>query len=303
MNANGIEADLWDLQQHIVVGVTFYDKTEYTLDPDYGYVIPVAMRGLLVNQHLVREAYKNHDDVYAPHLTEHKHTDDIVKMYTQEGNHIYYMKKTFEDFSYIAKWIFPLLLIITLFFNLDTYEKSMKKIIPPIFAGFAFLFLGFSITSIVLEDPAGEDGQKLNSNIENEAFQRTWTYVSETSAIIYWQLDDISESANSFIEYGKTENLDQQTVITKKPRWAHWHRLKGLESGEIYYYRMVFVDPTGEYKTESEILKIKPVMKDNAIRIPGDMTGSTPYILDQTDAYYILTEDIKAEGTAIEIAA
>jgi len=112
LNANGIEADLWDLQQHIVVGVTFYDETEYTLDPDYGYVIPVAMSGLQKNPNLVRTAYKNHDDVYAPHLTEHKHTEDLVKMYTQEGNHIYYMKKSFEDFSYIAKWVLPFLLIL-----------------------------------------------------------------------------------------------------------------------------------------------------------------------------------------------
>ena len=112
LNANGIEADLWDLQQHIVVGVTFYDETEYTLDPDYGYVIPVAMSGLQKNPNLVRTAYKNHDDVYAPHLTEHKHTEDIVKMYTQEGNHIYYMKKPFEDFSYVAKWVLPFLLIL-----------------------------------------------------------------------------------------------------------------------------------------------------------------------------------------------
>ncbi len=112
LNANGIEADLWDLQQHIVVGVTFYDETEYTLDPDYGYVIPVAMSGLQKNPNLVRTAYKNHDDVYAPHLTEHKHTEDLVKMYTQEGNHIYYIKKSFEDFSYIAKWVLPFLLIL-----------------------------------------------------------------------------------------------------------------------------------------------------------------------------------------------
>ncbi len=38
---------------------------------------------------------------------------------------------------------------------------------------------------------------------ESKAFQRTWSYVSETSAILYWQLEDISLSANSFIEYGK----------------------------------------------------------------------------------------------------
>ncbi len=179
----------------------------------------------------------------------------------------------------------------------------MKKLLPAIFTGFSFLFLGFTFTSIVSENPADQGSQMLNTSIENEAFQRTWTYVSETSALIYWQLEEISLSANSYIEYGKTEDLGKQTTMTKKPRWAHWHRLKGLEPGETYYYRMVSVDPENSNKTMSEILKIKPEKKENVIRIPGDMTGPTPYILDQKDAYYLLTEDIKAEGTAIEIAA
>jgi hypothetical protein len=159
----------------------------------------------------------------------------------------------------------------------------MKKLLPAIFTGFAFLFLGFSITKIVLEDPDDQGGDMVNTRIMSEAFQRKWIFVSETSAIIYWQLEEIGLSANSYVEYGKTEKLGFKTLMTKKPRWAHWHRLKGLESGEIYYYRMVFVDPAGEYKTESEILKIEPEIKENAIRIPGDMSGSTPYILDQTD--------------------
>ena len=180
---------------------------------------------------------------------------------------------------------------------------TAKKILPAIFAGLAFLFLGFSITRIILEDPGDQGGDLFNTNIRSEAFQRKWTFVSETSAIIYWQLEEIGLSANSYIEYGKTEDLGKQTAITTKPRWSHWHRLKGLEPGETYYYRMVFVDPSGEYKTESEILNIKPEKKNNAIRIPADMSGSTPYILDHKDAYYLLTEDIKAEGTSIEIVA
>ena len=112
LNANGIDADLWNLQQHIVVGVTLDNGTEYTLDPDYGYVIPHGVTALHKNPELVREAYRHHDDKYAPHLLEHKHTDDIVKMYSQDGNRIYYMKKPFEDFLYFAKWILPLLLLL-----------------------------------------------------------------------------------------------------------------------------------------------------------------------------------------------
>ena len=124
LNAYGIEADLWDLQQHIVVGVKFHDGTEYTLDPDYGYVIPVAMRGLQDNPNLVREAYLNHDFVYASHVTEHKHTEDIVKMYTQAGNHIYHMDKSFEDFSYVAKWILPFLLVLPYLITLFIRKKA-----------------------------------------------------------------------------------------------------------------------------------------------------------------------------------
>jgi len=115
LNVHGIKADLWDLKQHIVVGATFEDGTEYTLDPDYGYVIPYGMATLHNDPELVKEAYKNHDGVYAAHLTEHKHTGDIVQMYTQDGNNIYQMKKEFEDFSYMAKWILPLLLILPYF--------------------------------------------------------------------------------------------------------------------------------------------------------------------------------------------
>ncbi len=161
----------------------------------------------------------------------------------------------------------------------------MKKLIFTLLAGTVFLLQGFSIST------------------DHEAFQRVWTYVSETSAVVYWQLEDISLSANSFIEYGKTKRLGEQTEITSKPRWAHWHRLKGLEPGKTYYCRMVSIDPDNQKRTESEIFEINPQIKKEAIRIPDDLSGSTPYILDQKDALYILTEDITAEGTAIEIAA
>ncbi len=127
LNANGIEADLWDLQGHIIVGTTFEDGTEYTLDPDYGYVIPFGMKALQEDPELIREAYIHHDKVYAPHLKEHKHTEDIVSMYTQEGNGIYYMKKPFEDFSYWAKWILPILLILPYFSTISRRLSVRKK--------------------------------------------------------------------------------------------------------------------------------------------------------------------------------
>ncbi len=67
------------------------------------------------------------------------------------------------------------LINIALFVNPDYKEKSMKKLLPALFTGFAFLFLGFSITRIVLEDPSGQGRQILNTSIRSEAFQRKWT--------------------------------------------------------------------------------------------------------------------------------
>ncbi len=111
LNDQGIEADLWDIKGHVVVDAKFSDGNRYTLDPDYGHLVPYGMEAIQANPELVRESYKNQDDVYAPHLTKHKHTDDIVQMYARDGNHIYYMDKTYEDFSYIAIWILPILLM------------------------------------------------------------------------------------------------------------------------------------------------------------------------------------------------
>lgn len=80
LNHDGIEADLWDIKGHVVVEAKFSDGTHYTLDPDYGQYVPLGMDAIQANPELVREAYKDQDDVYASHVKEHKHTDDIVKM-------------------------------------------------------------------------------------------------------------------------------------------------------------------------------------------------------------------------------
>lgn len=121
--SKGIEADLWDIKGHIVVDAKFSDGLRYTLDPDYGQYVPFGMEAIQANPELVREWYADQDDVYAPHLKEHKHTNDIVKMYEKDGNHIYFMKEGFEDFSYVAIWIIPFLLCLPYLF------VSIRKII------------------------------------------------------------------------------------------------------------------------------------------------------------------------------
>jgi hypothetical protein len=112
LNDNDIKADLWDLWGHVVVEAGFSDGTKYTLDPDYGNHVPYGVEHLQTNLDIIREFYKNQDSVYADHYKDHRHTEDIVNLYEKDRNHIYYMKKSFEDFSYIAIWIFPILLIL-----------------------------------------------------------------------------------------------------------------------------------------------------------------------------------------------
>jgi len=82
------------------------------LDPDYGNHVPYGIKHIQANLDIIRESYKNQDSVYSDHYKDHRHTEDIVDLYEKDGNHIYYMEKSFEDFSYTAKWILPILLII-----------------------------------------------------------------------------------------------------------------------------------------------------------------------------------------------
>lgn len=116
--SKGIEADLWDIWGHIVVDAKFSDGTRYTLDPDYGQYVPHGMKEIEANPEIVRESYADQDDVYEPDLKEHKHTDDLVEEYEKHGNHIYHMDKGFENFSYVAIWIIPFLLMLPYFLSI-----------------------------------------------------------------------------------------------------------------------------------------------------------------------------------------
>jgi len=133
-------------------------------------------------------------------------------------------------------------------------------------------------------------------------WSRKWTTVSETSAVIYWQLADIKDSALSCVEYGKTQALGSRTPMTAEPRWGQFHRLKGLETGVPCYYRMVNVDPATKAETKSPILTFTLQKNEAAVRIPDDIQGP-PYVLNKVGATYVLTQDITADGTAIQITA
>ncbi|MBM4034375.1 MAG: hypothetical protein FJ291_21735 [Planctomycetes bacterium] len=133
-------------------------------------------------------------------------------------------------------------------------------------------------------------------------FQRQWTCVSESSAVIYWQLDDIRKEALSRVEFGKTKELGSTTEAASDPRWAHFHRLNGLETGATYHYRLVILDPKTGQATKSDLLSFTTRKKEGAIRIPQEANGP-PFVLDKPDATYILTKDVTADGQAFVITA
>jgi hypothetical protein len=105
------------------------------------------------------------------------------------------------------------------------------------------------------------------------SFQREWTYVSATSAVTCWQLADIAQTATSYVEYGATPALGEQTPAATEPRWAHFHRLSGLDRGATHHYRMVVVDPSSGQETRGQITTLTTRALEDSIRIPADRPG------------------------------
>jgi len=133
-------------------------------------------------------------------------------------------------------------------------------------------------------------------------FSRQWRHVSESSGVLYWQAGDIDNEAYSYVEYGTGGSMNLRTPRTKHPRWAQFHRLTGLKPGTSYSCRLVNIDPESGEEARSDVITFEtPVMRDS-IRILHDVDGP-PYILDRPGGYYLLTEDVRADGSAFEIAA
>ena len=89
---------------------------------------------------------------------------------------------------------------------------------------------------------------------KNESFARRWTCVSESSAVIYWQTDDIRNDGTSWVEYGLTAQYGNTTDKTPIPRWSHVHRLTGLKPNTTYHYPMAL--QVGGTKYHSEDLTV-----------------------------------------------
>jgi hypothetical protein len=154
-----------------------------------------------------------------------------------------------------------------------------------------------------------------------EPFAETWTHLSPTSAIVYWQTGNdarrVETAGRGYVEYGPTADYGRKTAtfslppvceevpekvrVFPKPSWSQFHRLTGLEAGKACHYRMVYLAPDGTVtKGEDAVLTPKSVAR--AVALPGELEGP-PYVLNQAGTTYVLTADIGADGTALEIAA
>lgn len=114
---NGIKAELLDVGgRHVVVRAELNDTATYLLDPDYGIVVPHDTAAVTANPELVRESYKNMAGLYYPDAADPYTTDFMVTIFGDK-KHVYSVDNWFENFSYAAIWILPLLLIMPFLFQ------------------------------------------------------------------------------------------------------------------------------------------------------------------------------------------
>ena len=124
----------------------------------------------------------------------------------------------------------------------------------------------------------------------------TWLHASETSACIAWETN---LPARAHVEYGLTPDCSEKTHPGRRPFYVHVHYLTDLKPKAQYHYRIVSVDERGN-RLASQTRTFKTIALAAAVHVPGDLDGP-PYILDRPGATYVVTEDITADGTAIEI--
>ena len=115
---NGIKAELLDVGgHHVVVRAELNDTAAYILDPDFGVVVPCDTAAISADPELVREPYSDLASLYYPDAIDPYTTDYLVKIFGDK-KYVYYLDSGFEDFSYLAIWIIPFLLMVPYGLNL-----------------------------------------------------------------------------------------------------------------------------------------------------------------------------------------
>lgn len=154
---------------------------------------------------------------------------------------------------------------------------------------FCLTHYGAEIDPLVYETFGNQLAVKQGSN---------WEYFSEKSACVGWKTN---LPAKTWVEYGTTTSYGKKTKVPERFFYIHLHYMQNLELNTLYHYKLVSMDERGN-KKESGDKTFRTNEISNAIRIPGNM-GKPPYLLDQANSVYIVTEDINAARTAFEIQA
>ncbi|MDF9796248.1 hypothetical protein OKW21_001511 [Catalinimonas alkaloidigena] len=125
-----------------------------------------------------------------------------------------------------------------------------------------------------------------------------WNYISERSATIAWETN---LPTKTYVEYGKTKDYRQRTPIPERYFFIHVHYLKNLSPNTQYHYRLVSIDEEGSrIESTDQIFYTQEII--DAIEVPGTL-GKPPYVLDQANTTYLVTEDITADKSAFDIQA
>ena len=122
-----------------------------------------------------------------------------------------------------------------------------------------------------------------------------WQFVSESSAVVAFET---SERATSKLEYGETDFYGT-TIEGDGLRYIHIYYLRNLKPDKTYHYKFTAVKHDGTQEVTSGDMTVCTFQIPDAVRVPQDIGGNPPYVLDQENTYYLLTEDIDADSSAI----
>jgi hypothetical protein len=127
-----------------------------------------------------------------------------------------------------------------------------------------------------------------------------WEHTSFTSHVVGFKTNLPSLS---IMEYGDSTDYGHTTTQSESYYYQHLHYITGLESGKTYHYRFHVQSYDGITISSGDHTFTTKQLTDDLIRIPEDMEGDPPYVLTQSNAKYVLTQDLSVPTMAINIKA
>ncbi len=126
-----------------------------------------------------------------------------------------------------------------------------------------------------------------------------WKHVSRSSATIAFETN---LPARSYVLYGLVPGgYGYSTPMTTRGTFIHVHSIRFLLPNTTYYYRTIAIDERG-LVAQSEEMCFTTQPTPRAIEVPGTLQGP-PYNLDKPNAVYLVTRDIVADATALNVTA